>query len=130
MSAQHATVPVQVSRSGGITTLSFVREGGPIELSVTRTEYDARRERLELRFLFDLANYGASLQPAAGDWITRLQAERHEVAERLAKLREFMAAPKGNPTPRQLALLAKQERAMSDYVWALNERIEDAEGSL
>lgn len=65
--------------------------------------------------------------PKAGDWLTRLQAERHEVAERLAKLREFMAAPKGNPTPRQLALLAKQERAMSDYVWAMDDRIADAE---
>lgn len=38
-----------------------------------------------------------------------------------------MAAPKGNPTPRQLALLAKQERAMSDYVWAMDDRIADAE---
>ena len=65
--------------------------------------------------------------PKAGDWLSRLQAERHEVAERLAKLREFMAAPKGNPTPRQLALLAKQERAMSDYVWAMDDRIADAE---
>ena len=65
--------------------------------------------------------------PKAGDWLTRLQAERHEVAERLAKLREFMAVPKGNPTPRQLALLAKQERAMSDYVWAMDDRIADAE---
>ena len=65
--------------------------------------------------------------PKAGDWLTRLQAERHEVAERLAKLREFMAAPKGNPTPRQLALLAKQGRAMSDYVWAMDDRIADAE---
>jgi hypothetical protein len=65
--------------------------------------------------------------PKAGDWLARLQAERHEVAERLAKLREFMAAPKGNPTPRQLALLAKQERAMSDYVWAMDDRIADAE---
>lgn len=125
MSAQHAAVPVQVSRSGGVTTLSFVREGEPVELSVTRTEYDARRERLELRFLFDLANYGASLQPA--DWLTRLKTERDEVAGRLAKLREFLAAPKGNPTPRQLTLLAKQERAMSDYVWAMDDRIADAE---
>lgn len=65
--------------------------------------------------------------PKAGDWLARLQAERHEVAERLANLREFMAAPKGNPTPRQLALLAKQERAMSDYVWAMDDRIADAE---
>ena len=65
--------------------------------------------------------------PKAGDWLSRLRAERHEVAERLAKLREFMAAPKGNPTPRQLALLAKQERAMSDYVWAMDDRIADAE---
>lgn len=128
MSAQHTAVPVKVSRSGGVTTLSFIREGEPVELSVTRTEYNVKRERLELRFLFDLANYGASLQPA--DWLTRLRAERAELAERLAKLREFLAAPKGNPTPRQLTLLAKQERAMSDYVWALNERIEDAEGSL
>lgn len=67
--------------------------------------------------------------PKAGDWLSRLQAERHEVAERLAKLREFMAAPKGNPTPRQLTLLAKQERAMSDYVWAMDDRIADAEAS-
>ena len=66
---------------------------------------------------------------AVGDWLSRLQAERHEVAERLAKLREFMAAPKGNPTPRQLTLLAKQERAMSDYVWAMDDRIADAEAS-
>ena len=65
--------------------------------------------------------------PKAGDWLSRLQAERHEVAERLAKLREFMAAPKGNPTPRQLTLMAKQERAMSDYVWAMDDRIADAE---
>lgn len=67
--------------------------------------------------------------PKADDWLTRLRAERHEVAERLAKLREFMAAPKGNPTPRQLTLLAKQERAMSDYVWAMDDRIADAEAS-
>jgi len=125
MSAQHAAVPVQVSRSGGVTTLSFIREGKPVELGVTRTEYDAQRDRLELRFLFDLANYGASLQPA--DWLTRLKTERDEVAGRLTKLREFMAAPKGNPTPRQLTLLAKQERAMSDYVWAMDDRIADAE---
>lgn len=65
--------------------------------------------------------------PKADDWLTRLRAERHEVAERLAKLRAFMAAPKGNPTPRQLTLLAKQERAMSDYVWAMDDRIADAE---
>ena len=65
--------------------------------------------------------------PKAGDWLARLQAERHEVAERLAKLRAFMAAPNGNPTPRQLTLLAKQERAMSDYVWAMDDRIADAE---
>ena len=67
--------------------------------------------------------------PKAGDCLTRLRAERHEVAERLAKLRAFMAAPKGNPTPRQLTLLAKQERAMSDYVWAMDDRIADAEAS-
>ena len=65
--------------------------------------------------------------PKAADWLSRLQAERHEVAERLARLREFMAAPRGNPTPRQLTLLAKQERAMSDYVWAMDDRIADAE---
>ena len=77
-----------------------------------------------------LLGCGATTSPEAAhddDWLSRLQAERHEVAERLAKLREFMAAPKGNPTPRQLTLLAKQERAMSDYVWAMDARSADAE---
>lgn len=90
--------------------------------------YDMAREKI-----WELEGYALrerlAAAPKAGDWLTRLQAERHEVAERLAKLREFMAAPKGNPTPRQLALLAKQERAMSDYVWAMDDRIADAEAS-
>lgn len=88
--------------------------------------YDMAREKI-----WELEGYALrerlAAAPKAGDWLTRLQAERHEVAERLAKLREFMAAPKGNPTPRQLTLLAKQERAMSDYVWAMDDRIADAE---
>ena len=83
--------------------------------------------------LWELEGYALRERLAAApvadpaDWLDRLRAERHEVAERLAKLREFMAAPKGNPTPRQLTLLAKQERAMSDYVWAMDDRIADAE---
>ena len=83
--------------------------------------------------LWELEGYALRERLAAApvadpaDWLTRLQAERHEVAERLAKLRAFMAAPKGNPTPRQLTLLAKQVRAMSDYVWAMDDRIADAE---
>ena len=88
--------------------------------------YDMAREKI-----WELEGYALrerlAAAPKAGDWLSRLQAERHEVAERLAKLREFMAAPKGNPTPRQLTLLAKQERAMSDYVWAMDDRIADAE---
>lgn len=90
--------------------------------------YDMAREKI-----WELEGYALrerlAAAPKAGDWLSRLQAERHEVAERLAKLREFMAAPKGNPTPRQLTLLAKQERAMSDYVWAMDDRIADAEAS-
>ena len=83
--------------------------------------------------LWELEGYALRERLAAApvadpaDWLDRLRAERHEVAERLAKLRAFMAAPKGNPTPRQLTLLAKQERAMSDYVWAMDDRIADAE---
>ena len=83
--------------------------------------------------LWELEGYALRERLAAApvadpaDWLDRLRAERHEVAERLAKLRAFMAAPVGNPTPRQLTLLAKQERAMSDYVWAMDDRIADAE---
>ena len=83
--------------------------------------------------LWELEGYALRERLAAApvadpaDWLDRMRAERHEVAERLAKLRAFMAAPKGNPTPRQLTLLAKQERAMSDYVWAMDDRIADAE---
>ena len=90
--------------------------------------YDMAREKI-----WELEGYALRERLAAApvadpaDWLDRLRAERHEVAERLAKLREFMAAPKGNPTPRQLTLLAKQERAMSDYVWAMDDRIADAE---
>ena len=88
--------------------------------------YDMAREKI-----WELEGYALrdrlAAAPKAADWLDRLRAERHEVAERLAKLREFMAAPKGNPTPRQLTLLAKQERAMSDYVWAMDDRIADAE---
>ena len=92
--------------------------------------YDMAREKiweLEGYALRERLAAAPKAAPKADDWLTRLQAERHEVAERLAKLREFMAAPKGNPTPRQLTLLAKQERAMSDYVWAMDDRIADAE---
>ena len=89
--------------------------------------YDMAREKI-----WELEGYALrerlAATPKAGDWLARLQAERHEVAERLAKLREFLARPAARMvTDRQLTLLAKQERAMSDYVWAMDDRIADAE---
>ena len=67
--------------------------------------------------------------PKADDWLTRLRAERAEVAERLAKLRTFLESGTGSVSHTQRELLTLQESAMSDYVAVLDARIAYAEVS-
>ena len=137
---RYSASPTATSRLGQVNTLVWFSCATGVSACVSVENFDAElgkdiaiagaKAAAEDK-LWELEGYALrkrlAAAPKAGDWLTRLQAERHEVAERLAKLREFMAAPKGNPTPRQLTLMAKQERAMSDYVWAMDDRIADAE---
>lgn len=86
--------------------------------------------------LWELEGYALRKRLAAApvadpaDWLDRLRAERHEVAERLSKLREFLARPAARMVAdRQIGLMIDQERAMSHYATALDARIADAEAS-
>ena len=74
----------------------------------------------------EMADAMLAARAPAGDWLTRLKAERDELGDRLGKLRGFLATNR-EVQGQKRDLLVRQERAMSDYLGILVERILDAE---
>lgn len=66
----------------------------------------------------------SSLEAVPADWKDRVLLEREDLAERLTKLKAFLATPPEGLPPVDETLLRDQANAMDEYLQVLDDRIE------